>query len=84
MIPQLGLAGNSGDTRLGIAVYSGDMDFTKIKDLVARLTPEEIRDGLWMISVFEDRGSMTTEQATSGVGGFWCHRGFKPRPQQRG
>ena len=29
------------------------MDLTKIEELLARMKPDEIRDGLWMIGVFE-------------------------------
>ena len=39
------------------------MDLAKIEDYVARLTPEEIRDGLWLVSVFENWGSMSTHEA---------------------
>ena len=31
--------------------------------IVARLTPDEIHDGLWLVGVFEDWGSMTTDEA---------------------
>ena len=39
------------------------MDLAHIEGFVARLTPGEIRDGMWLVSVFEDWGSMTTEEA---------------------
>ena len=34
-----------------------------MNDLLARMTPDEIRDGLWLISVFEDWGSMSPDGA---------------------
>ena len=39
------------------------MDLSQVEEYVARLTPEEIRDGLWLVGVFEDWGSMTTDEA---------------------
>ena len=35
----------------------------KMNELLARITPEEIRDGFWLVGVFEDWGSMTTAEA---------------------
>jgi hypothetical protein len=34
-----------------------------MNDLIAKMTPDEIRDGLWLVGVFEDWGSMTQDEA---------------------
>ena len=39
------------------------MDPAKMNELLARMKPEEVRDGLWMIGVFEDWGSMAQAEA---------------------
>jgi len=43
--------------------YTPAMYPAKMNELLARMKPEEIRDGLWMIGVFEDWGSMSAEEA---------------------
>ena len=39
------------------------MDSVKMSELLTHLKPEEIKDGLWMIGVFEDWGSMSADEA---------------------
>jgi hypothetical protein len=46
----------------------------KKNDLLARTTPDEIRDGLWLVGVFEDWGSMSRDEADEWRRQFWRGR----------
>ena len=39
------------------------MHSAKTNELLARLTPAEFRDGLWLVGVFEEWGSMDQAKA---------------------
>ena len=39
------------------------MRISNINRLVGLMTPEEVRDGLWRVGVFEDWGSMSRDEA---------------------
>jgi hypothetical protein len=48
--------------------------------LLARMKPEEIRDGLWMTGVFERWGSMTTAEADEWRRRILARQGSSARP----
>ena len=45
------------------SAYPSHVDPAKMNELLARMTPDEIRDGFWLVGVFEDWGSMSQAEA---------------------
>ena len=56
--------------------YTPAMDTATITSLVARLTTEEIHDGLWLVGVFEGWGSMSQDEADEWRRRILARQGF--------